>query len=423
VLGRWVYALIALLAVPVVLLRLWWRGQREPDYQARRAERLGRVPPGIVPGPVWFHAASAGETIAVAPLIRKLRADFPALPFLVTTMTPTGSEQVRRLLGDAVLHCYAPYDFGFAVRRFLDRVQPRLLVLVETELWPNLISMTAARAVPVVAINARLSERSARGYAHISWLSGPMIARLTWVACQTPEHAARFRRLGVPDDRVVAMGTVKFDHELPADHAQRVAVLRDRWALAGRPVWIAASTHPGEDERVLEAHRAVRIAVPGALLLLVPRHPSRSRAVAQIVREAGFSVRPLSEARGPAGDVLLGDTMGDLLYLYGLAQVAFVGGSLVAAGGHNPIEPALCGLPLLAGRHQYNFVDVSERFRAAGALTIVHDPADLARCVIALLRDETQRAAAGTAAREVVMKNRGATERLRDRLHAEIAAR
>jgi 3-deoxy-D-manno-octulosonic-acid transferase len=424
-LARLVYGAVLGLALPAVWVRLVLRGRVNPQYRLRRSERFGRVPADVPVKPVWFHTVSAGETIAAAPLIRQLRAEFPSQPFLVTTMTPTGSAQVERLLAGQVAHCYAPYDFGFAVRRFLNRVQPTLLVLMETELWPNLVGVTAARGVPVLAINARLSENSARGYARIGWLTRPMLDGLKWVACQYPDHAARFRRLGLAAERVEALGSVKFDVAVPDDLAERVAATRTRWQLEGRPVWIAGSTHPGEDEIVLSAHQRLLSVLPDALLILVPRHPERSDDVAALATRAGFTARRLSD--GDSDDrrsqVLIGDTMGELLYLYGLASAAFVGGSLVPVGGHNPIEPAMLALPIIMGPQQFNFADVAARFTEAGCLHTVASDEELAAALAALLRNADECRKQGRSAQRVVADNRGATDRLLVRLREEIRAR
>jgi 3-deoxy-D-manno-octulosonic-acid transferase len=419
---RTAYQLLLVLAWPWVRLRLRWRARREPEYGARIGERFGRVPAEVPAGCVWFHTVSAGETIAAAPLVAALAAAFPDQPVLVTTMTPTGSAQVRARLGDRVHHCYAPYDFPWAVRRFYDRVRPRLLVLMETELWPNLIGAAAAGGVPVMLVNARLSARSARGYQHLGSLARDMLGRLRWIACQYPDHARRFVDLGAAPERVLTYGNVKFDLALPCDHAERVRALRDHLGMTGPPVWIAGSTHVGEEARALAAHRRVLEQHPAARLILVPRHPARADSVAALCREAGFSVARRS-APGPAdagADILLGDTMGELLYLYGLADVAFVGGSFADVGGHNPIEPALCGRPVLMGPVTRNFDDVVAAFLDAGCLRIVADGAELGHAVRLWLADPTERAALGARARQVVADNAGASERLRRLLTREI---
>jgi 3-deoxy-D-manno-octulosonic-acid transferase len=421
---RFVYQLLLVLAWPWVQLRLRWRARREPEYGARIAERFGRVPTQIPPGCIWFHTVSAGETIAAAPLIADLAAAHPAQPILVTTMTPTGSAQVRARLGQRVHHCYAPYDFPWAVRRFYDRVQPRLLVLMETELWPNLIAQAAARGVPALLVNARLSARSARGYRRLGGLTRQMLGRLRWVACQYPDHARRFVELGMPPERVVTHGSVKFDVTLPADHAQRVRELAGRWGLDGQPTWIAASTHGGEEDAVLSAHRGLLERHPTARLILVPRHPARVGEVITLCQARGFSLARLSAPAPGDGraDVLLGDTMGELLYLYGLADVAFVGGSFADVGGHNPIEPAVCGRAILVGPVTHNFSDVVAAFRGAGCLKVVADAAELRRALEQWIDDPAEHRALGERARQVVAVNAGATERLRTLLDREINA-
>lgn len=421
---RILYQVLLPLAYPLVRLRLFWRARREPEYGRRIPERFGRVPGSLPTGVIWFHTVSAGETIAAAPVIERLVGEFPGRDFLVTTMTPTGSQQVVARLGDRVVHCYAPYDFAFSVERFLDAVAPGLLVIFETELWPNLLEAAARRGVPVDLVNARLSERSARGYALIGSLTRRMLGQLHRIACQYPAHAQRFVALGAEPGRVSVLGNVKFDLRLPDDHGARCAELALRWRLEGRPVWIAASTHPGEEEPVLAAHETVQKACPGACLLLVPRHPSRAPELEKMVRAAGFSaVRQSVTAGAEQGmtvDVVIGDVMGGLLYLYGLSRVAFIGGSLVPVGGHNPIEPALCGQPLLTGPHTFNFPDVVAAFEESGSLVRVGDATGLADEVVRCLTDADAQERMSVAARQVVAANAGATERLLEALREDV---
>lgn len=420
---RTLYALVLLFARPLVRLRLAYRARRDPAYGERIQERFARLPEGLPHGAVWFHTVSAGETIAAAPIILALADRHPDVPVLVTTMTPTGSAQVARLLDDRVAHCYAPYDFPAVVASFFDQLTPRLLVLMETELWPNMLREAAARDVPALLVNARLSERSARGYARLGALTRSMLESLRFIACQYADHAERFLALGAPADRVAALGSVKFDIRLPADHGERVRSMRERWALGGRPVWIAGSTHPGEEEIVLAAHQRLKARFPELLLILVPRHPERRGEVGALVDQAGFSQAWMSEVDAPAGrDVVLGDTMGELLYLYGLADVAFLGGSLVSVGGHNPIEAAVCGVPLIMGPETFNFPDVVAAFGDARCLHLISDADSLAERVADYLADEPARRAAGKTAVEVVARNRGATERLLELLSAELLA-
>jgi 3-deoxy-D-manno-octulosonic-acid transferase len=420
---RALYPLLLIFAWPWAHWRLRRRARREPEYGERIAERFGYAPDSIPRGGIWFHTVSAGETIAAAPLIADLADAFPELPILVTTMTPTGSAQVVARLGHRVHHCYAPYDFPWAVRRFYDRLEPRLLVLMETELWPNLIAEASRRRVPALLVNARLSERSARGYRRLGRLTRDMLLRLRWVACQYPDHARRFVALGMPAERVLTLGSVKFDVSLPVDHEQHLLPLRARWGLSGAPVWIAGSTHAGEEAAVLAAHRWLRDRCPGVRLILVPRHPARTAEVVALCRQHGFSIARQSAPADDdaAADVLIGDTMGQLLYLYGLADAAFVGGSFAAVGGHNPIEPAVWGKPVLMGPNVHNFPDVVERFGAAGCLEIVADPDELGDMLERWLNDAPLRAALGEQARRIVAAERGATGRLRDLLAREMA--
>jgi len=420
------YQLVLWLALPGVWLRLKWRARKEPEYGQRIAERFGQVPDSVPTNCVWFHTVSAGETIAAAGLIRSLCEEFPDYPFLVTTMTPTGSDQVRARLSDCVAHCYAPYDFKFAVHRFFERVQPKLLVLMETELWPNLIAVAGQHNVPVVVINARLSARSAAGYARLKGLTQPMLTRLDAIACQTETHVGRFVELGADPVTTTAMGSVKYDVALPQRFEESVAALERAFALSGGPVWIAASTHRGEDDIVLQALLQARQRNPELRLLLVPRHPVRADEVSTLVVEAGLTVSRQSElthenkAPAEATEVIIGDVMGSLLILYGLADVAFVGGSLVDVGGHNPLEPALCRLPILCGPHQFNFSEAMAELEDSGALLTINDADTLAGGLMHWLGDPQARRRAGEAASEVLAAHRGATDRLQKLLGGRI---
>ncbi|MDZ7668521.1 MAG: lipid IV(A) 3-deoxy-D-manno-octulosonic acid transferase [Gammaproteobacteria bacterium] len=419
------YQSLLLLAWPWVHVRLYWRGRREPEYRQRIGERFGRVPAGLTPGGLWFHTVSAGETIAAAPLIRELAQAFADQVFLVTTMTPTGSAQVHARLGDRVQHCYAPYDFPWAVRRFYDQARPRLLVLMETELWPNLIAEAWRRGVPVVLVNGRLSERSARGYSRLGGLTRTMLGRLEYVACQYPEHVRRFAALGVPEDRLAVHGSVKFDAALPADHGERVAALRRRFALDDGPIWVAASTHPGEEALALAVHRRLQARFAGARLVLVPRHPWRAAEVMDLVRTFGW-VPAAQSAPDPdtdtSAEVIIGDTMGELLYLYALGDAALVGGSFSGTGGHNPIEPALCGVPVIMGPSIFNFADVVARFREADCLELATDEQTVAQVLEGWLADPQARRNRGSRARRVIADNAGASARLRALLETQIRA-
>lgn len=415
---RLLYSVLLYLLMPLVLLRLFWRGLAQRDYWRRIPERFGfvpRAPDGIA---VWVHAVSVGESLAALPLIRKLLEQHPGR-VLVTTTTPTGSERVRAALGERVLHTYAPYDLPGAVARFVGRVQPARVVVMETELWPNLFAALAQRRVPLVIANARLSPRSFAGYRRVRNFARATLAHCAAIAAQTEADAERFRAIGAAPARVRVLGNLKFDLEMPESLVRAGQAWRQRWGAA-RPVWVAASTHEGEEDAVLRAHRILLKRFPGAVLVLVPRHPQRFDGVARLVEKSGLrslrrSALPAAEAAAPPlGDlqVLLGDSMGELPMYLGAADVAFIGGSLVEVGGHNVLEPASLGLPVLFGPHMFNFEQARALLLERGAARQVDDVLGLEPALAALLQDAPARAAMGQAGREVMRANRGALQRL-----------
>lgn len=408
---RHLYTLVFVLLLPAILMRLLYRAWRAPAYARRWHERFA-LGGELRPGGIWVHAVSVGEAIAAAPMIRELQVRHPDLPVTVTCMTPTGSAQIRKMFGDSVGHAYLPYDLPWLQRRFLRRLKPRIGIIMETEVWPNLLAECRAADVPTVLANARLSERSARGYGRIAALARPMFGSLDWVAVQTRAEAARFAELGVAQTEMTVTGSIKFDIRIEPVLRQQALDWRQAWGA--RPVWIAASTHQGEDEIVIQAHRRVLDTEPDALLLLVPRHPERFDAVAKLTREAGLGLVRRSEGTDPGqhDQVFLGDSMGELLRFYACADVAFVGGSLVERGGHNYLEPAALGLPILSGPHRFNFAEVADLLEGAGALSSVGTAEELAEQVLRLLSDKAAAEAAGQAGRAVVESNQGALERL-----------
>lgn len=425
--NRTLYSFLLHLALPLILLRLYLRSRQAPAYRQRLAERFALALPPLRPGGIWVHAVSVGESIAAAPLIRALRQRHPELPITVTCMTPTGSERIRALFdaeiraGD-VQHCYLPYDLPWAAARFLDRVRPKLALIMETELWPNHIHQCARRGIPTVLANARLSEKSARGYARFAGLTRPMLAEMDWIAAQTEAEAERFRRLGARAECVGVTGSIKFDLSIDPELQPRAKALRASWGAERRPLWIAASTHAGEDEQILAAHRQLLASHPDALLILVPRHPERFDAVHALCRREGFATVRRSAAQPVTAQdqVLLGDTMGELLFLYALADVAFVGGSLVPNGGHNLLEPAALGLPVLSGPHLFNFLEIAAQLREAGALGEVGDGEALALQLRRLLGETVLRQRMGGAGLQVVHANQGALQRLLDGLQRRL---
>lgn len=417
--NRTLYTLLFHLGLPLVALRLYLRARKAPAYGQRIAERFACKLAPMRQGGIWVHAVSVGESIAAAPMIRALLKAYPGLPITLTCMTPTGSERIRAMFADEprIQHCYLPYDLPWAAGRFLDHVRPRLGIIMETELWPNHIHQCAKRGIPVALANARLSERSARGYARFAGLTRPMLAEMSLIAVQTETEAQRFRSLGARPECVQVTGSIKFDLKVDAQLQPRARDLREQWGAGQRPMWIAASTHEGEDELILEAHRQLLQVHGDALLVLVPRHPERFDTVhalcdaqfATVRRSSGMPVQAQTQ-------VLLGDTMGELLFLYALADIAFVGGSLVPTGGHNPLEPAALALPVLTGPHVFNFLEISAMLREAGALQEVDDASGLAEAVRRLVELPQDARRMGEAGRAVMLANQGALQRLLDGL-------
>lgn len=406
---RLLYTLLLYLALPLMLARLVWRGFKFPAYRRRWLERLGRFAPPEQGGGIWIHAVSVGEAQAIAPVVRYLLSNYPTVPLTVTTTTPTGSERVRLLFGDGVFHVYFPYDVPFAVQGFLDRVRPRWLVMVETEIWPNLLATCAQREVVTFLANARISAKSAAGYMRLKRLSRETFGRLDWIAAQAKDDADRFIALGSPADHVRVTGSLKFDIEVPASVAEQALALR-RSLGPDRPVWVAASTHEGEDEQVLDAHAVVRDTLSEALLVLVPRHPERFDRVADLCRQRGltFSRRSHGGVASSRAAVLLGDTMGELLIFLGASDAAFVGGSLVPIGGHNVLEASAQGVAVVFGQHMFNFPVISKVLLERGAAVQINRGDDLGRLIAQWLSDATLRVRIGEAGRRAIETNRGA---------------
>jgi len=409
---RTFYSALWYLLLPFLFLRLWLRGRQAPAYRQRWKERMAwGYRPGTLKNSLWVHAVSVGETLAAVPMIERLLADYPDTPLLVTTTTPTGSERVKALFGDRVTHVYCPWEVPTALNRFLRAFDPKTVIVLETELWPNLCAAVKRHGAKLMLMNGRLSEKSYRGYSKFPRLVQPMMARFDALAVQTPVERERYVALGAWPERVHAIGSVKFDMSL--DDTVRQAAGDLRAAIGERPVWIAASTHPGEDEPVLAAHKALLETAPQTLLVLVPRHPERFDSVAQLVRQQGLGLARRSKQEAIAADtqVYLADTMGELLMLFGVADVAFVGGSLVPVGGHNLLEPAGWGKPVLTGPHLHNFTAISNLLDEAGALTLVDNADALAIALQGLFRHPERCQSQGQAAAAVVDANRGALEK------------
>lgn len=404
---RYVYSGLLYLALPLILARLLLRGFRNRGYWSRLGERFGRV--DVAPGAVWFHAVSVGEVQAAAPLIESV---LPA-KVLVTTMTPTGSDQVRRLFPQGVQHCYAPYDYPGAVNRYLDRARPRFLVVLETEIWPNIIGQCRKRGIRIVFANMRMSQRSYQRYARAGGFVASVLSQVDLFAVQAEPDARRLIDLGAAREAVHITGSIKFEVDLPASLTEVAKVLRRQWGQ-DRPVWIVGSTHEDEDEQLLDAFEQLVRAHPDLLLVLVPRHPERFPAVARLCRRRNLNTVRRSEGTDELSAdtrVYLGDTMGELSLMYAASDIAFVGGSLVPSGGHNILEPCALGLPVLFGPHMRNFLQISEMAVERGAGVRVSGVSDLVEAVDRYLSDANLRFTAGESGRDLVRENRGALKK------------
>lgn len=412
---RLLYSIALYLSLPLVLLWLLWRSLWVPAYRSRIKERFGYVDPLGVNNPtIWVHAVSVGEVMAAAPLLDYLLQAYPSHTLLVTTSTPTGHAVVSNHYGDRIRVAYAPWDLPHVSRRFLSRANPRLLILMETELWPNWLFHCQRVGCPVLLANARLSERSARRYRRAGALSQEVFSRIDRVACQTPEMGARFLSLGVSKQALTITGSLKFDSVLSDDARDQAAALRLALAAPQRSIVIACSTHAQEEKAVLHAFGMLREFAPRSVLLLVPRHPERANSVARECAEFGFEVtmRSRHELSGPAGGVLLCDTLGELSMLCGAASAAFVGGSLVTHGGQNPLDAARWALPILMGAHTHNFEQMVAQLKASGALAVVTDGEDLGRWWQRLAADPEMSTRMGEAAETLLESNRGALKKL-----------
>ncbi len=407
--NRTCYTLLYYCLLPFIFARLLWRSIKSPEYRKRWAERLGCHTTTPKTGGIWIHAVSVGEVIAAEPLIRIIKSHYPELDLTVTTMTPTGSERVTALLGNEVFHQYVPYDTPCALKRFLGRIKPKLLIIMETELWPNMINQCHANKIPVVLANARLSDRSAKGYGRLPKLIKPMLNQINMIVAQGVDDGQRFISLGLPEDNLKVVGSIKFDINIDENIHLKAKALTNSWG-AKRPVLVAGSTHNGEDELLLVAYKKLLRQFPELLLILVPRHPERFNKVAKLVLEHNLIMirRSTNEPVNNTTNILLGDTIGELMLFYATATVAFVGGTLVERGGHNFLEPAALSVPIISGKHVFNFSDISKLLVSKGAMLQVNNIELLADKLTLILQDKTIQHRMGNAGFEVVKQNRGA---------------
>jgi len=407
--ARFLYSFVFYLLLPFIFIRLYLRGRKAPAYRLRWAERLGFYKPKKLEKSIWIHAVSVGEVLAAAPLVKQLKASHPDLPIVLTTMTPTGSERVQAIMGDQVSHVYVPYDVPTALSRFYGWARPCLLIIIETELWPNTIYSAYKRKIPVILANARLSEKSMKGYDRGGSLVRNMLQQIDHIAVQAEADAGRFQNLGVSADQITITGSVKFDISIDEQVKQGGNELKKQWQ--GRPCVVAASTHAGEDEQVLKAFAGFKKQVSNALLILVPRHPERFDQVAGLLSAQGLSYSRRSSGETVKSDtqVLLGDTMGELLLLMAASDAVFVGGSLVETGGHNVLEPIALGLPTVTGPHVFNFQTICESLFEKGGLHKVNNAEELADVWCKWNKQQPQQQIEN--ASQFLSENRGASKR------------
>lgn len=410
---RFAYALVTYLLMPVYAVYWLARGLGNRGYRDRFGQRFGFGYPQIAGGSIWIHAVSVGEVQAAVPLVNALTQRFPARQLLVTTVTPTGAARVAAHFGDSVHHCYIPFETPFAVTRFFNAARPELALIMETEIWPNLYYECGRRKVPLVLVSARISPNSVSSYKRFLPLFRETLSYGIVIAAQSETDAERFKSLGAAPERTKVTGNIKFDIEMPGDLVERGKSFR-RDNFEGRPTWVAASTHDNEEEQVILAHEMIRERFPDALLIIAPRHPERFAAVRSLLhrKKINYVARTDGTACTSNTEIYLGDTLGDVPLFYAAANVAFVGGSLVPVGGHNLLEPAALGLPVITGPHLFHTLDIALKFDTHGASIAVNDATELARAVTDLFADEARATDIGDRGRQIVRQNKGALDRL-----------
>jgi len=416
---RLFYTLLHILLLPIILLRLFWKGTQFPNYRKRWKERFGYSIPKLNSS-IWVHAVSLGEVIAAIPLIKELKKHYPHLNLVVTTTTATGSQKVSQTFtSNEIFHSYVPYDIPIIIKRFLNQINPLLVIIIETELWPNILHFCNQRHIPILLANARLSANSFRGYKKIRWFTSSMLNNINLVAAQSELDAKRYLALGAKTECVETIGNIKFDITIPPEIITKASQLRAKLGK-DRIIWIAASTHEGEEEEVLLALDKIKTNIPNTLLILVPRHPERFQKVIELCYQYGFKTisysKDLSKITEPTIDnnicILVGDIVGELLLFYAASDIVFVGGSLVDIGGHNLLEPAALSLPIITGKFLSNFQEISQILTAANALTYVTNHQELATAIINLSIDQQLRITQGKYALEVIKHNKGALNKL-----------
>lgn len=410
---RFAYTLLLLLACPFLLLGLYKKKPGKPSFGARWKEHWGITPKTEAISPIWIHAVSVGETIAITPVIKAMKKNNPNQAIVLTTTTSTGAEQAEKL-GDLVEHRYMPIDFSWCVAGFIRSIKPQKMLIMETELWPNTLHTVSKAGIPITVLNARLSEKSCQRYAKFQSVFNLLAKNITQILCQHGEDARRFERLGIDKNALHVTGTIKFDITIPTSTIEASQSLRIKLG-ANRPIWIASSTHQGEDEILFQAHKQLLEVIPNALMLIVPRHPERFESVTELSKKSGFETitRTSNHSVSEGVQVYIGDTMGEMLILLGAADVCFMAGSLIGdkVGGHNLLEPAALGMPLINGPSYFNFSDITKQLLDNNAVVICETPNEIEEQLATLLSQPEKAKEMGQAALNVVEKNRGALGR------------
>lgn len=411
---RPIYSLLFFALLPLIVGRLYIKGRALPAYRQRIAERFACYEiSSPTRAPLWIHAVSVGECEASFPLVRRLQKEQPDLPILMTCTTPTGSSRIQSVLGSSVSHVYLPYDIPFLAQRFFRYFKPRLGIIMETELWPNLFATASQLGTPLMIANGRLSERSMRGYSRMASLIMPALKAVHCIAAQSETDAKRYLQIGARKGSVIDTGNIKYDIEWNADQAKESEALRSSW-FGTRKVIVAGSTHPGEEVQILAAFRRVLMQFPGSVLVMVPRHPERGRPVFELCKAEGLTTQLLSETQRMTDqdEILVIDRVGELRRFYGVCQVAFIGGSLVPHGGQNPLEPLVAGKPVLFGPYMANFKDIRQSILDVRAGVEVLSASELAEQFIQLLESPENAAGMGERGEKMVRQNQGATSRI-----------
>ena len=415
---RLIYHTLTYMLLPFLILFWFAKSLSNKSYLDRLTQRFGFGYPKLNSGSIWIHAVSVGEVQASIPLVNELRQHYPYKEIIITTVTPTGSKQVKNIFKDAVRTSYIPFETNFAIKNFFNSIKPSVALIMETEIWPNLYKECGSRGIPLILVSARISEKSLINYKRFLPLFRDTLSHGILIAAQSQIDADRFLALGASKDRTWIMGNIKFDFKLPEEILTKAKIYRSK-IFPRRHIWIAASTHEHEEEIILEAHKNISKKIGNLLLILVPRHPERFAKITQILKEDNWIYSKKSDDQDipESCQVLLIDTIGELLFFYACSDVAFVGGSLLPVGGHNLLEPAAIGLPIITGAHTFNQKEMTDRLAQVNALRIAHNANSLSSDVIFFLTNTEESKNAGQRGKLIVESNKGAIKSLMKRLY------